>query len=84
MSRDIIQNSLTIMRNLSDVAAQQSLAPFITSLFGFLATTQEPTQIEIAACILSNLTTGLEENKSAAVKANAIPILLKHISHFSG
>jgi len=86
MSRDIIQNSLTIMRNLSDVAAntQQGLAPFITSLFGFLATTQEPTQIEVAACILSNLTTGLEENKSAAVKANAIPILLKHITHYSG
>lgn len=83
-SRDIITNSLMILRNLSDAATQLSgLGPFIAGLLSFVSTSQDSNHIELTAAILANLTVN-EANKIAAIKSNAIPILLKLISHYSG
>lgn len=83
-SRDIITNCLMILRNLSDAATQLSgLGPFITGLLSFVSTSQDSNHIEMTAAILANLTVN-EANKIAAIKSNAIPILLKLISHYSG
>lgn len=86
IARDIVQNCLMTLRNLSDAAAQSAgLAPFIATLLCFLqsAPAADSAHIEMAAAILSNLTVN-EANKIAAIKSNAIPILLKLISHYSG
>lgn len=84
-SRDIITNSLMTLRNLSDAATQlPNLAPFITGLVNFLASSQDTCHVEKAAEILANLTVGHESNKIAALNSNAIPLLLQLIAHYSG
>lgn len=83
--REITENCLQIMRNLSSVAAQLQLAElgqWNSQLLAFISSSQEPAHIEIAAGILANFTTR-EPEKIAAIEANAIPIMLNLISYFS-
>lgn len=77
---DIVCNSLTAIRNMSDAATRLSgLDPLVQSLLNFLASSKDVALMILSAGILSNLTCNNEYNKKTAVSLNAVPILLTTI-----
>lgn len=79
-SHDVVHNCLITLRNLSDAATRiNGLEQLVANLLNILSTSSDVNITIPAAGILSNLTCNNENNKKAALKSNAVQILLQLI-----